>query len=470
MTTYSAQKVDNLTALRAYRAAWACVGTVVLTLALVNDGVGNWQAVALLTVIGILAEGRSMPVTRNLELSVAFIPVVLAAILFGPGAGGLVALVCMLGDRDMPVSRWLMYAAVRATAGVGAGTVANAMHATTGGTSLGDYLLIAALAAITMSAIDFVANLIHVRLQGSMSALQLWRLVRASLGLTLALYTPLVALYAFAYEYAGMIVLAFFAIPLLAAHLSHSMFAKQRQLIEQLTSANARLEDVNRLLRRVNLSFAAAMVRTLEARDAYTAGHSAAVAVYSRDIARKLGLSEHEVDLVHLTGLVHDIGKIGLRAEVLQKTSALSDDEWGEMRRHSEIGESILREVEDYTEVARIVRSHHERIDGAGYPDSLVGEQIPLLARVIAVADAYNAMTSDRPYRKAMEPEVAIRQLVNGRGSQFESGAVDAFMHVLEQESESYRRGIAFDFSLEAMKHPGLGEVAASHTLRAAVA
>ena len=210
--------------------------------------------------------------------------------------------------------------------------------------------------------------------------------------------------------------LAFIAIPLLAAHLSYSLYARQNQLIDQLTSSNARLEDANERLRKVNLSFAAAMVRALDARDAWTAGHSAAVAIYSRDIAREMGMDETDVQLVHLTGLVHDIGKIGVSAEVLQKTSALNDDEWAEMRRHSEIGANILVEVDDYVEVARIVRSHHERFDGAGYPDGLAREEIPLLARVIAVADSYNAMTSDRPYRRAMSPDVAIKQLVNGRG------------------------------------------------------
>jgi putative nucleotidyltransferase with HDIG domain len=272
----------------------------------------------------------------------------------------------------------------------------------------------------------------------------------------MALYTPLTALYAYAYQGSGAVVLAFIAIPLLAAHLSYSLYARQGQLIDQLTASNSSLEDANRRLRRVNLSFAAAMVRALDARDAYTAGHSATVAVYSRDIAREMGMDDREVNLVHLTGLVHDIGKIGVRAEVLEKTSALNDTEWAEMRRHSEIGANILIEVEDYQEVSRIVRSHHERFDGAGYPDGLARDEIPLLARVIAVADAYNAMTTIRPYRNAMAPEVAIEQLVNGRGSQFQAELVDAFVRVLEREPEAYRLGVKPDFSLESMQHPEL--------------
>ena len=114
------------------------------------------------------------------------------------------------------------------------------------------------------------------------------------------------------------------------------------------------------------------------------------------------------------------------------------------------------------------MRSHHERFDGAGYPDGLAGDEIPLLARVIAVADSYNAMTSNRPYRRAMAPEVAIQQLVNGRGSQFQGELVDAFMRVLERASEPYRLGSDIDFALESMQHPELTAPAAE--LHAAVA
>src|SRR5204862_7906800 len=113
-----------------------------------------------------------------------------------------------------------------------------------------------------------------------------------------------------------------------------------------------RLEEANERLRLVNISFAAAMVRALDSRDNYTAGHSAAVAVYSRDIARALGLPQDEVTRIHLAALVHDIGKIGLRAELLEKRSALDDDEWAEMREHPAIGARILAEVEDYSDIA----------------------------------------------------------------------------------------------------------------------
>jgi len=349
-----------------------------------------------------------------------------------------------------------------------AGVAAMAGSDAIGNTTLREVLAATLAAGIAFVAVDFLSTMLVGHMRGAASPGEVWQQLRVAEGLTMALYRPLTALYAYAYATSGAWVLAFIAIPLLAAHLSYSLYARQNQLIDQLTSSNARLEDANERLRKVNLSFAAAMVRALDARDAWTAGHSAAVAIYSRDIAREMGMDETDVQLVHLTGLVHDIGKIGVSAEVLQKTSALNDDEWAEMRRHSEIGANILVEVDDYVEVARIVRSHHERFDGAGYPDGLAREEIPLLARVIAVADSYNAMTSDRPYRRAMSPDVAIKQLVNGRGSQFQAELVDAFLRVLDRSSQSYRIGIESDFALESMQHPELASPAPA--LRAAVA
>jgi putative nucleotidyltransferase with HDIG domain len=459
--------VRNLTIIRAYAVSMAVVAACGIAAGVALHGAGRWQVLVILAAAAWIAEGRGMPLNA-IELSVSFIPIVLAAVIYGPAAGGLVGLAGMLGDRRGPIERFTVYASSRAAGGLAGGAAALAVENAIGRTSLLDVLIATLFAGLAYVSVDLLSTMVVGHLRGIMSPREVWYRLRAAETLTMALYTPLTALYAFSYGLAGAWVLAFIAIPLLAAHLSYSLYAKQSQLIDQLTNTNARLEEANQHLRRVNLSFAAAMVRALDSRDAWTAGHSAAVAVYSRDIARQMGMSEREIEMVHLTGLVHDIGKIGVRAEVLQKTSALNDDEWAEMRRHSEIGANILIEVEGYDEVARIVRSHHERFDGAGYPDGLARDEIPLLARVIAVADAYNAMTSTRPYRNAMAPEVAIQQLLNGRGSQFQAELVDAFVSVLERESDSYRLGLLADFSLESMQHPELSPPPPA--LRAAVA
>jgi putative nucleotidyltransferase with HDIG domain len=217
-------------------------------------------------------------------------------------------------------------------------------------------------------------------------------------------------------------------------------------LYQEEKEATHRLAAANERLRSANLSFATALVATLDARDQYTAGHSAAVAIYAQDIAARMGLSEEEKRLVHLCGLVHDIGKIGLAPGLLEKPGPLTLEERRQMERHSEIGEQILRNVDDYSEIARIVRHHHERMDGMGYPDGISGAAIPLLARIICVADAYNAMTSDRPYRDALPSQVARLRLAQAVETQFDTTVVAAFEAILATADEDYRfgRGEAF--------------------------
>jgi putative nucleotidyltransferase with HDIG domain len=219
------------------------------------------------------------------------------------------------------------------------------------------------------------------------------------------------------------------------------MYQDQRRLAVDLQGANDRLQAAN-------LSFANGLIATLDARDQYTAGHSAAVAIYARDIAERMALGDDQADLAHLCGLVHDIGKIGLPAGLLEKPGALTLDERREMQRHSEIGERILANVDTYVEIAAIVRHHHERVDGQGYPDGISGAEIPPLSRIIAVADAYNAMTSDRPYRDAMPSRVARLRLAQAVETQFDTSVVAAFEAILAGAPEDYRLAQGSRFQL----------------------
>jgi putative nucleotidyltransferase with HDIG domain len=170
------------------------------------------------------------------------------------------------------------------------------------------------------------------------------------------------------------------------------------------------------------------------------------VAIYARDIAERMGLSRADQDLVYVCGLVHDIGKIGLPAGLLEKAGPLTLEERRQMEMHSEIGEQILRNVDDYGEIATLVRHHHERVDGLGYPDRLAGDEIPLLARIIAVADAYNAMTSDRPYRDALPSRVARLRLAQAVETQFDTSVVAAFEAILAAADEDYRTAAVGSF------------------------
>jgi putative nucleotidyltransferase with HDIG domain len=264
----------------------------------------------------------------------------------------------------------------------------------------------------------------------------------------------LTAVLIYAYQTVSPWSVAFFLVPAFASQKLFLLYREQRATAEELSRAIDRQE-------RANLSFATALVATLDARDRYTAGHSAAVAIYARDIAERMGLSDRDQQLAHLCGLVHDIGKVGLPPGLLEKPGPLTLDERRQMEAHPEIGARILSNVEDYAEIAAIVRHHHERVDGAGYPDNLHGDEIPLLSRIIAVADAYDAMTSDRPYRDAMSSRVARLRLAQAVESQFDTSVVAAFEAILAGAAESYRTGSHTDFAFAKQSKPRPAAVAA---------
>ncbi len=304
------------------------------------------------------------------------------------------------------------------------------------------------MGAVIAQLLDVTFALVTIQLRGR-DVGRAFRTVAPVVPAAVILYAPLVAILAIAYrEVSQWTILLFFG-PALAAHRLFALYQDQRRLTDGLT-------DMNRRLERANMSFATALMATLDARDRYTAGHSAAVAIYAQDIAARLGLSKEEQQLAHLCGLVHDIGKIGLPAGLLEKPGALTLEERRQMERHSEIGERILAKVDDYSEIAAIVRHHHERVDGHGYPDGLAGDEIPLLSRVIAVADAYNAMSSDRPYRDAMPSRVARMRLAQAVESQFDTTVVAAFEAILAGASEDYRIGAGVDFGF-ATRGPNAG-------------
>lgn len=170
-------------------------------------------------------------------------------------------------------------------------------------------------------------------------------------------------------------------------------------------------------------SYFATLAAALDARDPYTAGHSLRVADYAVQIGLLAGLSPEKVDALRKSALLHDIGKIGTRDSVLLKDGRLTDEEFEQIKQHPVMGESILRQIEPADAMAPFlpgVRSHHERFDGKGYPDQLKGEEIPLFGRIIAVADAFDAMTSNRPYRKGLDADRAIQILEEGRGTQWD--------------------------------------------------
>jgi hypothetical protein len=401
---------------------------------------GSVWVILLLAIVAAVAERGSvqMSTTMDLEESISLLPTLFAAVLLGPLAGLIVGAASMLGDFRAPYLRSLIYAATRAIGGGVAGVVALAVS-DLGGDGLGSVVLSTLAGAITVQTLDLGFACFTVWLRGTAGPWETARTI-APVGLSaVPLYAPVVILLTVAYEQLSPWTLILFFVPALAAQRLFALLQAQRQLTERLSTANYRLE-------RANVSFASALVATLDARDRYTAGHSAAVAVYSRDIATRMGLSSQDQQKAHLAGLVHDIGKVGLPVGLLEKEGPLSLEERRVMQAHSEIGERILANVEGYEHIAYVVRHHHERYDGEGYPDGISGDAVPLLSRIIAVADAYNAMTSDRPYRQAMPSRVARMRLAQAVGSQFDTSVVAAFEAILATADDAYRSGSSREF------------------------
>jgi putative nucleotidyltransferase with HDIG domain len=396
-------------------------------------------ALLVLGVVAALAERQVVAVNDRTSVSVATLPLVFSAVAFGPLGGFAVGVLSNVWYLRESVLKWGVYTPIRGLTAAAAGLAAWTLVPRP--TNFVAYLVSSLVAFVVYLAAEaaLVGMTAWVRRLDVSEYLR--EIISVSM-LTVPFYFPVLAVFVYGYHrYSLWLVLVFF-LPALAAQRLLHLYQQEKIVSRDLAAANERLK-------RTSLSFATALVATLDARDQYTAGHSAAVAIYARDIASRMGLSEEIQQLVHLCGLVHDIGKIGLPAGLLEKPGPLTLEERRQMERHSEIGERILRNVDDYSEIADIVRSHHERIDGMGYPDGLHGDDIPLLARIIGVADAYDAMTSDRPYREALPSRVARMRLAQAVETQFDTTVVAAFEAILAGSDDDYRSGRGSSFMRE---------------------
>jgi putative nucleotidyltransferase with HDIG domain len=412
---------------------------------------GGYDLESPLTVLALaaaaaVAERSSVRLTRTTEQSISVLPTLFAAVLFGPLAAALVGAASMLGDPELmarrdrdraPRLKWATYTCSRFIGGAVTGIAAQAAVGYVP-TDFGGLMAATLVGALVSESLEVAFAVMTAIVRGG-SGREVARTLAPMLVITAPIYAPIVAVLAFMYVHVSPWTLALFLVPAIAAQRLYDLYQQERRLAVDLSNANETLE-------RANLQFAAALIATLDARDRYTAGHSAAVAIYSRDIAERMGLGADVREQAYLCGLVHDIGKIGLPPGLLEKPGALTLEERRRMQEHSAIGERILAHVDEYSEIATIVRHHHERIDGQGYPDGLGDDEIPLVSRIIAVADAYNAMTSDRPYRDAMPSRVARLRLAQAVDSQFDTSVVAAFEAILAGAEEDYRLARRDDF------------------------
>lgn len=203
---------------------------------------------------------------------------------------------------------------------------------------------------------------------------------------------------------------------------------EQMNLIKNI---NNELKETNEKLEKAYLETVETLRFTVEAKDTYTRGHSDRVSEYSVLIGRYMNLPEEDLHLLRVGGLFHDIGKIGIPDSILLKTAKLTDDEYSEIKNHPKIGAQILSNATLFEKAIPIVKHHHERYDGFGYPEKLAGENIPLLARIAAVADSFDAMTSRRTYRDSMPLDVVKSEIEKNKGTQFDPNIADVFLGIL---------------------------------------
>ncbi|MEE9583052.1 MAG: diguanylate cyclase, partial [Dehalococcoidales bacterium] len=181
-----------------------------------------------------------------------------------------------------------------------------------------------------------------------------------------------------------------------------------------------------------SLSIIYALAATIDAKDSYTYGHSRKVSEYAAAISEALKLSQDKITILRSAGLLHDIGKVGVPDSILNKKAPLADDEWKPIKAHPELGVEILRHLIDLVNCLPAIMHHHEHYDGGGYPAGLKGDKIPLEARILAVADAYDAMTSPRPYREQLPSSAAISELKRSSGTQFDPELIDIFCKIIQ--------------------------------------
>lgn len=221
-----------------------------------------------------------------------------------------------------------------------------------------------------------------------------------------------------------------FAPKILALRVTHCI--ELNRLQKDLASE---VEKKSRQNEELFLGIVKSLAAAIDAKDTYTNGHSVRVAEYSAEIARRAGYDVSALQRIYITGLLHDVGKIGIPDAIINKNGKLDDEEYAIIKTHPEKGAAILSNIQDMPELSIGARWHHERFDGRGYPEGLMGEDIPEMARIIAIADAYDAMTSNRSYRRSLPQEVVRAEIEKGKGTQFDPIFAEIMLRMIDEDT-----------------------------------
>lgn len=398
-----------------YVATTSTLAAVILAIVAPGLGGASWPSLVFFIALSVFSELFPVQLPRGGSVSVSFAANFAAVLICGPSA----ALVGAVDGAANAIRRrsGLLKGVFNVSQMVITVGLSGLTYGCLGGHVSAPHLPEDALPIIASALVYILVNASLVTAVISLSQCAAFRVVwSGNVDVVLKNYValaPLGFLMGAAYPSIGMLGTGLFFVPLLLARYSFQEYMKMKELYAGTVRG---------------------LAAALEAKDKYTRGHSDRVAVYSAVIARQLRLTESEVEKVEYTGLLHDIGKIGVPDDLLSKTGQLRTDEFERIQQHPVTGAKILSEISFLRDVAATIRCHHERLDGRGYPNGLTEQDIPFHARILAVADAYDAMTSDRPYRKGYPPEEAARRLLAGSGKQFDADIVRAFIEHLKRQ------------------------------------
>jgi len=405
----------------------------------------GWPGFVALIVLGIVFERVGIRIYGDTHVSAGVVALFAIAVLYGaPGVAVATPLV-VLPARAFTYSRWyitLFDMGAYTLTNLAANFIFRAVPGV-GEHSSGWWIPAALPAACVNYAVNSGFVLIFVSLRSRESPLAVWQEQHRWIFPYFIVFGLLSIALAAAYQALGVLgIMAFVAPPLMMRFALQQYVSKTEQTVMELKQKNAELQTANdnimamtRQLTETYDGTLEALVLALDARDHETQGHSFRVAQCVMAIARKLNVEENTQEWVDMQrgALLHDVGKIGVPDFILHKPGPLTPEEWNDMKRHPHIGHEMLRDISFLAGAAEIVHCHHERFDGKGYPRGLTGDEVPLGACVFAVADAFDAMTSDRPYRKALPPEMAREEIVRHSGTQFDPQVVQAFLLVYDQ-------------------------------------
>lgn len=375
-----------------------------------------WRGLFFFTILTLLAEAMPVRLPRGeASVSIGFVFIFASLIIYGPNVSTWVATVGTISLREIrgeiSLEKTLFNRAQLAICGAASGLVYVSGGGAPGTLILPGNILVLAVSAFTYMFLNVTLMVIVMALAQKISPVGMWLVNFRWLIPNYLALAPIGVLLARVYLSIGEFGVLLFFLPLLFARHSFQRYIDMRE---------------------VYLSTVQALAAAIDAKDPCTRGHSDRVTKYAVATARSLKMPEDQVEILQYVALLHDIGKIGIKDSILNKPGKLRDDEYAEIKKHPVIGADITAEIKFLSRGAEIVRHHHEWYNGRGYPSGLCGEDIPVGARILAVVDAYDAMITDRPYRKALTSAEAITELLNGRGTQFDPEIAEAFISVLQ--------------------------------------